>query len=347
MIPLFEPKKIINRNILLRGHSPNISLEDIVKLKEFADICLKHGQINEINPSDSSMIVNLTKISKEDIITIHKTYGNEGLFKLQFLLSTTAKEEFNHFYDVITDELVFSKMLNYGEEIILDNKLIPQNNAVNDFNTNVVQPSFSRKIYNPGRHHGYLVYGIGGPRILVSHPFQGIDGNLEAYDIYNNTVDVVSSLILRGYYGTFMFLDYLPGLNYKINGIPAWVIWFSVIATHSDLVIYVKEYEEDFGYSQQMELEYTSNLVQKKIVEIQHSELKWAKMEEIKVDEILYVGKNGRMSQEEWYRMEAEHAMPFINNFVDLSFPKDRFIQINEDGSVKEFPLHFNFYQSE
>lgn len=37
----------------------------------------------------------------------------------------------------------------------------------------MVQSSLSRKLYRAGRHHGSLVYGLSGPRILVSHPFQG------------------------------------------------------------------------------------------------------------------------------------------------------------------------------
>jgi hypothetical protein len=88
------------------------------------------------------------------------------------------------------------------------------------------------------------VYGLGGPRILVSHPFQGRTEDI--YDLYANSIDVVTSLCLRGYRGTFHLLDYLPGLNPEIEGVPAWALWFSIIAAHSDLIIFVKEFEGDF-----------------------------------------------------------------------------------------------------
>jgi len=67
-------------------------------------------------------------------------------------------------------------------------------------NLNVLRPSLSRKIYNPGRHEGYVVYGLGGPRILVSYPFHGATD--EEYDVYTNSIDAVTSLTMRGYHGT-------------------------------------------------------------------------------------------------------------------------------------------------
>lgn len=181
---------------------------------------------------------------------------------------------------------------------------------------NLVQPSLSRKLYRAGRHHGSVVYGLGGPRILVSHPYRGIDG--EAYDLYNNSIDVVSSLHMRGFYGTFHFLDYLPGLNYDIEGVNAWLLWFSLIAGHSDLVLYIKEYEGDFGASQQEEIELTLDRVQKKIVEIPHDELKWVKESpEVADMPVLYVGQDGMMTQEEWYATEADHAAPLVTELLN------------------------------
>ncbi len=122
----------------------------------------------------------------------------------------------------------------------VDNERLPAGDVVGDFNCNVLQPSLSRKLYNPGRHPGYLVYGLGGPRILVSHPFRGATGEL--YDVYANSADVVTSLILDGYNGSFLFLDNLVGLNTDVRGVPAWLVWFSLIAVHSDIVLFIREH---------------------------------------------------------------------------------------------------------
>ena len=63
----------------------------------------------------------------------------------------------------------------------------------------------------------------------------------------------------------------MPGAafcHFDVDGVPAWLIWFSVIAAHSDIVLFVKEYEEDFGLAQQREIEFTPDRIQKKVIEI-------------------------------------------------------------------------------
>ena len=246
---------------------------------------------------------------------------------------------------MIKDWLAFRAVLPEEQtEFQCDNETLPQSPRLERFNTNLIQPSLSRKLYRAGRHHGSLVYGFGGPRILVSHPFQG--STRDIYDVYNNSLDVVTSLNLRGIEGTFHFLDNLPGLNFDVGGVPAWLIWFSVIAAHSDIVLFVKEYEEDFGLAQQREIEFTPDRIQKKVIEIPHTELKWAKETELKDVPVMYIGRNGAMTEGEWFGMEAEHARPFVENYVAPipGLPRDTLVRLDEAGVPRMYPLDYPVY---
>jgi hypothetical protein len=226
-------------------------------------------------------------------------------------------------------------------ELACDNDRLPQSDRLTEFNSTVLQPSLARKLYNPGRHPGYLVYGLGGPKILVSHPFRGAKGEL--YDIYGNSLDVVTSLMMRGYRGTFLFFDYLPGLNFEMEGVPAWLLWFSLVAGHSDLVVFVK-YGGEFGRSQEFEAEFTPNRVQKKIVEIPDGELQWAEEHEFREIDFYAAGEAGS-TKEDFYRVEAEHAKPFLDGYVHPGVP-DALIRIDESGQAMQFPLDYPMYEA-
>jgi hypothetical protein len=271
-------------------------------------------------------------------------YGETGLLKIFLLASTHDAPTFGRFRALIGNDMSFRKTLwkREGPDLACDNDRLRQAAALSRFRWNVVQPSLSRKLYNPGRHHGWLTYGLGGPRILVSHPSQGIRG--EAYDVYNNSIDVATSLWMKGFTGTFLFLDYLPGLNFEMHGVPAWVLWFSLIAVHSDLVLFVKEYGKDFDGSQKMEIEFTSDRVQTKTVEIPHEELKWAKKS--KHGKVTSYIKDGKViTKEEYYSYEAREAEPLIKGYERGDFPADGSIRIDESGEIAEFPFNYPAYK--
>ena len=337
-----EPRKIIKKNFLIKGDGPAFSMEKIMAFKKMSKIAATLLKLEE----DANSFENFRWLPESYIQYIHEKYGEQGLFKLQYLAMGHSPEEFKHFMEAIKGEIFYDNLFSKTEDLdlVLDNPKLPTDSRIQDFNIYFCQPSLSRKMYNPGRHHGYFAYGFGGPRILVSHPFKGVDSKTETYDIYANTIDLLTSLLLRGYRGTFLFLDYLPGLNYTEKDIPAWLHWFSIIAIHSDLVIYVKDPAEPLGKSQKLESEFTPSFIQKKMVEIPFDELKWAKKAETEAEKILYVGEDGMMSQKDWYDMEASHAKPFIDNYVKGSFPKDRFIKMLEDGQYEEYPLSYKIY---
>jgi hypothetical protein len=333
---LKDPPKLIEQNKLLHTLGKTIKLKDFLALREAAIL----------GEAKFSRHVNLVDVPENLINRVFETYGEEGLFQLLMLSTVTKQTEFDHFMEPIKWILDTAEMTRKTEAKPLncDNTGLKKSSNVERFNTNFLQPSFSRKLYRAGRHHGSLVYGLGGPRILVSHPFQGRIEDI--YDLYANSVDVVTSLCLRGFHGMFQFLDFLPGLDQKISGTPAWLIWFSVIAAQSDLVIYVKEYDGDFGWAQNLEIDMTPDHVRKCIVNIPHDELGWAKKADLSgISGSIYVGDDGKiMSEEEWYKMEAEYAMPFIKNYVQPGIPKDRFFVIDESGKISNYRLNYSMY---
>jgi len=333
---VIKPRFHIKYNTLLRGAEKTIELDKVLMLKAVADL----------GKSLQQLPLSLAEVPEEVIRKVHFRYGPAGLFQLVGLGMAHREGEFRHFFEVVSGEFSMGMLVPEAEraELVCDNDRLKASPKLARVATNVFQPSFSRKLYRAGRHHGSLVYGLGGARILVSHPFQGVDG--AGYDVYNNTVDVVTSLQLRGYEGTFHFLDLMPGLDFEVKGMPGWLVWFSIIAIHSDLVIFVKEYEGEFGKAQRMEIDFTPDSVQKKIVEIPHDELRWAKKADSPEGaEQIYIGREGRMTEAEWFQMEAEHALPFIEDYTSGDFRGDRLIRIGEAGDLTEYPLDYSAYR--
>jgi hypothetical protein len=106
----------------------------------------------------------------------------------------------------------------------------------------------------------------------------------------------------------------------------------------------VKEFEGDFGPAQKLEIAITPDRVRKKLVEISHDELRWAKKpENLKGHEVLYLTEKGHVTKAEWDAMEASHAMPFIEGYVEGGFPNDRLIVLR-DERVDEYPIDFRAY---
>lgn len=278
-------------------------------------------------------------VSLDEIVKVHDAYGEGGLYRFIYLAGTHKGDEYERFRAVIWALIVIAGLPEM--EPSLDNDVLPQGDALDRFNHNVLLPSFARKLYNPGRHPGYLVYGLGGPKILVSHPFAGGKGE---YAVYVNSGEVMKNLMLQGYSGTFLLLDNLRGLNREIDGVPSWLLWFSLIAAHSDVVLFLRERNGDFTDAQRQEIAFTPDRVQKKVVEI--DELTWA--EEAAPDHgplpITYLGTSGLMSEAEWLAEEAKHAGPMIDHYAAPGLPRDRLVRIAEGGERTAFPLDYPIY---
>ncbi|WP_445372050.1 hypothetical protein ACH518_04695 [Methylomonas sp. HW2-6] len=339
-------------NSLNRGGEKEISRKEILSLY---DSLIEARKLGYADVENTRLFKNITSVSKEDIERVDKRYGPKGLFNLVFLAQTNSIEEFYHVFRLVMDNLIFldffdSQMFSEFTKdshpaLSFDNSILKACYELNNFDHNVFSPEAARKVFSPGSKPGYVVYGLGGPRILVSHPFKG-RGKL-SYAVYENSVDVVTSLNLRGYYGTFLFLDNIAGLEYDIHGIPAWLAWFSYIASLSDLVLFVKEHDGDFGPSQKMEIDYTPDRINKKIIEVPSEELRWAKASEEDL-QMISMGPNGIMQNEDFDQLVAHntHARLFIEMYARNGFPKDRVIRILEGGEIEEYDVNETGYNS-
>lgn len=353
----------IRVNKLLHQAEKGLSLDDALTWRRavgFSPAAVaaaetKHG---------SSGLSNVVSISEEQIRRVHKIYGPPGLFRLFFLANSQNRSDFLHFYRIISEELdsplsgraalvgslfstlfpgvsdFFAENLQEGE-LKCDNEVLPPTNNLSHLSLNVLQPSLSRKFYNPGRHEGYLVYGLGGPRVLVSYPFYGATN--ETYDVYGNSVDVVTSLMMRGYHGSFLFLDKVPGLNSAVADIPGWLFWFAIVAAHSDLVIFLRDDELGFGPAQELEIKHTVSRVQKKVVELPHWELQWAKKHE-SLPVSHYIADGKLLSEEEFRDVERQHVAPLLNSYATLHAPQDGLFCMDESGGITTYSLDVALY---
>lgn len=332
---------LIPVNQLLRGAEKSFSLDDLLSLSLMA-----RAESGRVSGDKGSMLKNISKIEPEDLRRIQLRYGGHGLFQLVLLAQTQEPEEFDHFWSAARDQLVFLEILE-GEELgallpepmqpTWDNTIIHTQIEISRFNHNVINARLSRQLYHPGRKLGYLVHGLGGPRILVSHPFRGCSNT--GYDIYRNAVDVVTSLGARGWYGQFLFLDHIVGLEEPINGVPAWAVWFSQIAAHSDAVLFIKQHMGDFGPSQRLEMAFTPDRVNRKIVEIPADELTWAISEQTDLELINICPEGNLVSDDEFncFLADSTHARTFLPLYCEEGFPRDWLIHIDENGAVSEY----------
>jgi hypothetical protein len=330
-------------NPLLRDSKKTLDRALVLNFKRLADLPL----IRIFNRAlfyffgrGSFLLRNLSRVSAQALEDIYQHFGEAGLSKLMFLSTAYPPSDFDHFFKVIEQDLAIRLAWSevQARALARDNGQLRECIELKEFASNVIRPVLSRKLYNPGGRDGLVVYGLGGPRILVSHPFRG--ANRDVYDIYMNSVDIVGSLMTRGFLGTFLFLDYLPSLNVRVDGVPAWLLWFSIISAHSDLVLYVREDGDEFSVAQKREIEFTPDQVTKKVVVLRPGELTLARIYGAAAEFTMYfVPGKGRVSEAEWNALEAELALPFVKAYKRGVFPSDRIIRIDELNRIAEFPF--------
>lgn len=332
---MIEPIKRIKINSILKGNDNETPLENLIQLSEFSKYAYSKGELDN----------NLRLLQEPFIRFAHSHYGGHGLTNLIVLAMQHDRWEFEHFINYLQVSLLSKSVTNEIVDIDLDNDKLQSNDALLKFNTTYFQTSLARSLFHAGRHHGSLVYGISGPRILISHPFQGITGDI--YNMYDNTSDIVAALTIRGYYGRFHFLDYMSGLDIEFGGVPRWAIWFSIIAQHSDIVLFIKRHDGDFGESQKIEYSVVPNWVPKKIVEVGINEIQNARKPEVDSStEKRYIDNNGKeLSKEVWYEMQRKESDPFINIWIRSSIPKDRFVHMKLDNSIDEYPINYRIFK--
>ena len=287
----------------------------------------------------SDYFANAGEIGDGLIERVHAIGGEAALFRLNMLMMKSEASEYRHFGGYLRDMLPFAEQAagRPPRPLDPDNAALPAGPEIARIAHNVINPNLSRKLFNPGRAHGYLVYGLVRPRILVSLPFKGVSEY--TYDVFSNSLDVATSLNLRGYYGTFLMFDCMPGLNRDMDGLPAWLVFFALIAANADLVVFISEGDGGLTEAQQHEARLTPDRVPKKIVTLTEKELRWAKADGATPGmEVWYVGPDGQMTEEEWFAMEASHAMPLVEAYLDTGYPDDRLFILNGPHLTEIWP---------
>ena len=320
-------------NLLLDSSGPTLALSDFLLLLQVS----RAGA--ELDVEKPGFFASLDILSDDFVRAIHAEGGDGALFRLKFLMMSAAESDNRHFCSYLRDTMLLASVFAAREAALFepDNALLPADPGIDRFAHNVLNPDLSRKLFNPGVHDGYLVYGLNRPRVLVSMPFKA--GSEYTYDVYRNSLDVATSLNMRGYFGTFLMFDYLEGLGRDIDGVPAWLIFFSLIATHADAVLFVAEGAGGLTDAQRREAALTPDRVPKKIVTLRENELTWAKSDDTPPGlEVMHIGEKGIMSKDDALERDAAFAMPMIEQYERGSFPNDRLIVLG-DGSVLElFP---------
>jgi hypothetical protein len=278
-------------------------------------------------------------ISARQLEDVNALYGPSGLYKLLLLSAKEAPTRFTHFSSLIISSL--SKHSTYMHVTKYDNADLPQASCVSRFNSNVLMSSLSRELYNPGCRHGTLVYGLGGPKILISHSFRDVDGEISC-DSYRVSLEIIRALMTRGYTGTFLFIDNPFEPDLKIQGYQASLLWFSMISVHSDMVIFVRGSGEKFGRTQKNEIEVTPDRVQKKIVDLSREEV--YRLREPHRTSSYAVNEKGASSGR-LGKMEAHTIELLLREYVRPGWPNDRLIKIEESGEIREYPLAYRAYR--
>lgn len=323
----------IKTNRLLASEEPEMPL-DMAKL-------LREGMAKKAGTE--ACIRNAALTSGRYIDLVNHYYGPSGLHRHQQLMLTHGTIEYKMYLSVQKE--IFSLLENASNQrkksLSLDNDRLLESKEISNLRCNVFQPSLSRKIYNAGNQFGSITYGLGGPKILVSHPFRG--GIEEAYGVYEDSQKVVKRLIRSGFHGRFLFLDNFLRLDKKINGYPTWLLWFSLAATHSDLVLYVVPKGVGLSDSQKLEVAYTPNFVQKKIVEIEESNF----LPQDKFKEVIILRDGKQISSEQMRAIEEERMgdmISVIDVFSQGSPNRNFFFVLSEDSTRQQYPSSYRLF---
>jgi len=339
----FFRQVLIPRNTLLFSEAPRLELPDLLELRA--------SLLSAKDAGGLKRDLNLLEISEETIRAVDELHGPEALFRLFFLAGATDTREFRQYLHVIDFGINLRKnmWINDPEPIVCDNERLCSGGQLERFNHRLLSPSLSRKLYTAGDTFGSTVYGIGGPKILVSLPLIGADEY--GYDAYTNGIDVVTSLQLRGFYGRFRLFDKLDALNAWKAGYPTWLLWFSMNASHSDLVVFVRREGDDLSRAQEQEVSVTPDRVQKKEVVCDARELSWARNDgkaaskEPRVQ--VHFDQQGKMISKQHYEaeeLERSGASEMLETYVENCVPDGTLAVVDESGDVSQYPESHEMY---
>lgn len=307
----------IRRNVLLRGADKTMSI-------------------------DEAKVMTLMLADDELLAQFRERFGEAGLYRI-IMMMYTQQANFQLFFDFIRAQLsVRSSAEPHEPALRCDNAVLPQGPEADAFSLHLLQPSLARKLYHPGVHHGFVVWGLGGPDMMVSHPFRGVEG--ATYGIGEATAGIAEHLMANGYVGSYLFFDLLPGLSFEVRGQPAWLVWFGIVAAHSDVVLFVREQGSDFTDMQKLEIRFTPDRVQKKIIEVPPGVLSAYTPDPISASQIIYATGTPDSSKEKFEELEAEFAGPLVRSYASLDLPRQRLVRLDEHGQATHYPMNYPLY---
>ena len=328
---VFGSRYRIVRNVLLAGEGKGLDLERFLTLKKVADL------------GDASFMgreANLALITEDFARQVHEAYGDAGLLELVLLVRGQDRPDVTHFLEPIEGIMALDSAVDEPEEM----ELVPDADLPRAFDgsaplaTRALRTDWARRLYRPGLHAAASVYGLGGPRILVSCPRS--EGEL-----LSGARQVLTGLLVRGFRGRFHVLGPSQGLDAQVNGLAAQDAWFSLVAAHSDLVVFVRDSARGLDARQERELCFLPPWVRAKIVDLpasggQGDSLPVSSGEAPRV----YFEDGAILSEEAWRRKEAERSIALVREFVTGQGPRDRWSCRDEAGRVTEYPLDFDVY---
>ena len=145
--------------------------------------------------------------------------------------------------------------------------------------------------------------------------------------------------MMRGSAAPFCSYNLL-GLDAEVQGIPAWLAWFAIVAAHSDLVVYIEDPERGLSDSQRRRSRSRRTGSRRRRSSYDAGELTWATAhEDVVVD--MYLTEDGVLTKEDFYARETEHAAPMIEQYASGGFPTDRLYRLDEEGDATDYPLDY------
>jgi hypothetical protein len=323
----------IKRNVLLRGADMTMSMDEARLMTLMVAVTRAAGD----QPLTAQALAD-----DEILEALSQRFGEAGLYRIVMMMQTQPDQCDTFFAFILSQLRHQSSEVRQATQLACDNASLPQGPEVGAFSTNLLQPSLGRKLYHPGLHPGYLVWGLGGPDMLVSHPFRGVSGGV--YGIGPPTKRIAEHLMASGYVGSYLFIDLVPGLDFQVRGQPAWLVWFAIIAAHSDVVVFVREKGAGFTEAQKLEIRFTPDRVQKKIIEIPPGILPVAEPDQFSPDQIIYVTGTADPSKEKFEEMEADHAGPLVRAYAEFDLPPDVLCRRDGDQLI-QYPADSPIYQ--
>jgi len=305
---------------------------------------------DDLKSTMNDAVNNLAYLSDGICKEVHNLYGGEGLNRIFLIAVSQDRRSFESYYD----NLLCARFAKDVSEIVkndqralvfLRNKYWSQN-RLSQFRLNITDPVVSQFLYRPGRHEASITAGLGGPRILVSMPFlRDPEWTSPREAEILNTHNLLAA---KGIFGLIRCHYFSSKLEAKKIDTPLWLLWFSLVASHSDLVLFLKSKEDGFTRNQDLEISMLPSYLNYAVIECSNEEL--CLIREEKPTEIDGAFEVGSLVDNERALEDADPSDTlrlidhFITEFKGVSTNLHYVSKI--DSIATHEALNFNFYSN-